>query len=242
MMKFLMFVVLLYMEGSFAQDSGRAVQVSLATVYSHNRIFRGALIWDAPIMAIGPNFTFYNIVSLGQGGLSIFKKIGNHQTISIGLTAFDDNEPNGPVLTLEEREEDFKNQRSSTFGTYLKYDFRFRQLIAISLSYQKDLKRHNGSYLNSRISTSIIPFITLGFGGSLGDKKSNQYAYGPEGISGTGHIETFAGLMLPILPWRGRLILNYKRTKISKGRNANADYVRGNKTNQNFSIIATWRL
>ncbi|HAZ14502.1 MAG: hypothetical protein A2X86_00395 [Bdellovibrionales bacterium GWA2_49_15] len=240
-MKALILVLFLLLRGQlFAQEASQAVKVNIGVVYSEKRLYRGALIWDAPIMAAGPSFIFYNTVSLGQGGLSVFRKFADYHTVTLGASHFDDHKPSGPVLKLKESEEDFKNKRQSTYGTYLKYDFKLKQYLAMALSYHKDLKRNKGNYLNGKISTSIIPFLTLGSGLDLGDAASNKYAYGPEGVSGVGHLDNFASISLPFLPWKGKLMINYNYLIIVHGENKNADFVRGNDTNSNFSVIASW--
>lgn len=224
------------------QRESSAFQMNLGVVYSGNISYRGALVWDAPIAVIGPSFVFFDAISLGAGGLSVFKRFGDYHKLAIGLNTFNDDEPNFPAIRLKSSSEDYKNQRAETFGTYLKYDFRVRQFVAISLSYQKDLKRHEGNIIGARVSTSIIPFVTVGLDGDYADGKANRYAYGLEAISGVGHLTKFVSIMLPILPWQGRLITSFNHSKILKNTNAQADYVRGDQTNSNLSFIANWRL
>lgn len=242
-MKILVFTLIVLLGSfSFAQKASKkkAVQTSLAIAYSHKRLYRGALIWDAPLVAMGPSFTFYNTLSLGKGGLSIFKNWKRAHKLTLGILPFDDNEPNGPVIKLKKVQEDFKNQRASTFGAYLKYDYRYKKYISISLSYHQDLKRHKGSYFESKISTSVIPFVSLGIGADSGDAASNQFAYGPEGVSGLGHGQAFINVMLPFLPGKGVLMLNFSRSQIIQTENTQADFVRGRKTNHNISTVAFW--
>jgi len=227
---------------AFAQEAPKAVRITVAAVYLSKRIYRGALIWDAPIMAAGPSFVFYDKVSLGQGGLSVFKKFAHFHTATLGATFFNDNQPNGPILKLKNRASDFKNQRGSTYGVYLKHDFKFKRYMATSLTYFLDLRRNHGNYANARISTSMIPFLTVGAGLGWGDLNNNKYVYGPEAMSGLGHIDGFVSAMLPGLPWHGRLSLNYSLSQIAKITNQQADYIRGNDLNSFVSFAAMWNI
>lgn len=224
----------------FAQQSN--IRTNLGVFYSQRRIYRGALTWDAPIMAIAPSFIFFNKISLGQGGLSYFNKFNDYNTFTIGLNAYNDNRPGLPAIRLKDDELDYKNLRKSSTEPYLKYDFRFRQYIATSFSYHKEIKEHYGDYFNLKISTSIIPFITLGTSYGNGDSKHNKYVYGPEGASGYTHQEKYANLTLPFIPWQGRLMINYHKSKILKETNVQANYIRGKKYNENFSLALMWNL
>lgn len=224
-----------------APQENKAILVNLGVVYGQNISYRGALVWDAPFIAIGPSFVFFNTVALGAGGLSAFTRVGDYHSFALGIDMYNDDEPDFPLIKLKDSAEDFKNQRGSTFGTYFKYDFRLRQFVGFSLSYHKDLKRHKGNIYTAQLSTSIIPFVTLGVKTDYGDKDANQYAYGPEGVVGVGYIEQFASVMLPVLPWNGRLITKFSHSKIKKDQNVNADFVRGNKNHSNLSIITSWR-
>lgn len=225
---------------SYAQQESKPVRTSLNIFYSNKIVYQGALIWDAPFMGIIPSFVFYDMVSIGTGGLSVFKKINEIHTISLGASYFNDNKPGIPIIRLKNGEEDFKNTRGSTYGAYLKYDLKLKPILNLSLLYQKDLKRHHGNYYNGKISTSIIPLLTLGAGAGIGDIRNNQYAYGPTAIKGVGYVEGFASLMLPFLPWHGRLMLNYSYSKITQDENRNADYIRGKDSNNIFNSTASW--
>lgn len=240
MKKLLLLFIILLKTNSFAQDSGDTVRVNLGAFYSQNRAYRGALVWDAPIMAVGPSFTFYNTFTIGEGGLSAFKILNENNTVAVGLSSFGDDKPGFPIIKLEDKKEDFKNKRATTYETYIKYDFRSKQSIKFSATYHKDLKRHKGNYIETKISFPLIPFVSIGVAADLGDKAANQYAYGPEAVSGIGSTEQFIGAFLPFLPWQGRLILNLSQSNISKSKNSNADYVRGNKKNTNFTSIMAW--
>lgn len=236
------FLIILCLFSSFVTfaESAKPFKMNLAVAYTHKRVFRGALIWDAPIMGIGPSFVFYDTVSIGGGGFAIYKKFDKRHKISFGSSMFDDNGPNGPVFIIKKKQENFKNKRLGTYGAFFKYEYRFRQFFSAAISYEQDLKVHYGSYLNATLTTSIIPFITLGVVGSTGSTGANTYAYGGEGVSGVGHTEYFASLMLPILPYKGIFIFKVARSKIIQEANYNADFVRGNRKNSTGTMLAMW--
>jgi hypothetical protein len=216
------------------------IAINLGIFYAEKRIYRGALIWDAPIIAAGPSFTFFKTVQLGAGGLSLGSEIAAGHTLSLGVSTFNDNAPDGPIIKLADDEEDFKNRRRSTIDASLKYEYRFERFFSWSLAYHKDIKRHNGSYLFTGVSTSIIPFITLGTGIGLGDRATNQYVYGAGACGGLGHWDSYASLFLPILPWEGRLRVVYNYSTIKKESNAYADFIRGERNNTNLNAMALW--
>ena len=102
--------------------------------------------------------------------------------------------------------------------------------------------RHSGVYFYSDALFGIAPFVSAGLGAGVGDVRNNQYVYGPEGEGGVGHVDGIVSAMLPFLPFKGRLILSYRRIQISKQANIDADYVRGEEINRTFSAIALWNL
>lgn len=220
----------------------RAVTISPVIVYVGKKTYRGALIWDAPIMAVAASFVFYNTVFLGMKGLGITKKVSKYHKITFGFSSFNDNRPGDFVLKLRDSKEDFKNLRRSTFGSYLVYGFRYRRYVGINIKYDKDLNSHDGNYYKIKLSTFVIPFVTLGVSSGLGDKKNNRYVYGPEAVGGIGHFDYLVSARLPFLPWNGSLIVNGMISRIVKDENVNADYVRGNKQNQVLSMLGIWKL
>ncbi|MBF0365629.1 MAG: hypothetical protein HQK50_08655 [Oligoflexia bacterium] len=174
MIQFFIFVFTFASLGTcFAQDNQRSIRTNLGIFYSTRSVYQGALIWDAPILAAGPSFVFFNTISIGQGGLSLFYKFHEYQTLTIGLSQFSDNPPGFPVVRLKSSNKDFKNQRASTYGAYLKYDLRLKQYLSLTLLYQKDIKRHYGDYFNSKLSPSIIPLLAIGAGMGIGDLRNN---------------------------------------------------------------------
>lgn len=237
--KILLLIVLINSVNTFAEDSW--VDITAGAFYRQRSVYRGALIWDAPTLAIGPSFKFFNFISFGAGGgLSFYKRFAERHKVSLGLRAYDDNGPNGPVIELGDEEEDYKNLRGSTFETYLQYDFKYGRYVNTVLTYYKDIKRHKGNFTNLKISTAVIPFFNIGASFGVGDARHNRYLYGPEGTSGLGYYDLFSTLFLPFLPWKGRLLITYTTSKITQTENQQADYIRGQDRNNNFSVGALW--
>lgn len=228
-----------------AQENTGNVKITAVVGYSSGRIYRGAPIWKGPVIFVGPSFTFYNFLTLGKGGISLFKKINKEQTIRIGTSFFDDSKPSFPAIALGgDSVADFKNDRHSTYGTWLSYNYRSRVYGAASVSYHKDLKSHFGHYLLARFSVPIpiFPLISIGTAFGFGNRSHNKYVYGPEAVGGLAHINGFIGIMLPFLPWKGRLMVNLTHSHIAKPVNNSADDVRGNGDNIRLAAFAIWNL
>lgn len=202
------------------------------------------MIWDAPIAVAGLSMVLFNTVIIGEegGGIGLFQKVGTNSRISIGYTYFDDNEPNFPALKMTSKDEDFKNTRTPTYGTYFNFRWNYKRLLLISIAYHKDLKAHHGDYIYSRLMTSAIPFITFGLGLGHGDHKNNKYIYGFDGTYGFGHADFFASLRLPLLPGKGQLIVSFRQSSIIKNRNQNADRIRGKNLVRYGTLSAMWNL
>lgn len=217
-------------------------EVSLNALYSQKRVFRGALIWDAPTLMVLPSFDLFNMINIGRGGaLAIYRQYENHR-FSIGIRPFEDNGPSAIAIKLKNSNEDFKNQRSSSLETSFQYEYRLRPYFRGTINYHKELIRHYGNYLQLGTRLSPFPLTNIGVVLGIGDREHNKYVYGPEGSAGLGHTDFNLGLRLPFLPWHGQLILNLRHSIINKIENFNADYIRGQRKNSILSIMATWRL
>lgn len=235
--------LLFFSAGLVAQNKNNKVQVDLGLFYSQKSLYRGALIWDSPMLGAGPRFTFFNAITLAGPGLTFFKEFLPGQTLSLGLSYFDDNEPGGPFIFFKDETVDFKNKRGATIDSFLAYEFRFKWMFATKLEFHQDLKRNKGKYLYYEFSTNLIPFVGVGFAAGLGDKKNNQYVYGPDGSGGLGHVDYFVShFRKGFLPWGGNLLLKYTRVTISKDSNSNADFIRGIDSHDQFNIGAFWAL
>ncbi|MBJ00962.1 MAG: hypothetical protein CME67_06995 [Halobacteriovoraceae bacterium] len=226
----------------FGFSTKAQVDITLASLYSDKRVYRGALVWDEAIFGVAPNFVFFKKINLGRGGLSYFVSPSEGITYRIGYNYFDDNRPGGPFVQLGESEEDFKNQRAPTSELYFELNLRKGRGFSSNIQLSKDILRHSGVYFYSDALFGIAPFVSAGLGAGVGDVRNNQYVYGPEGEGGVGHVDGIVSAMLPFLPFKGRLILSYRRIQISKQANIDADYVRGEEINRTFSAIALWNL
>ncbi|MCO4753593.1 MAG: hypothetical protein KC478_03885 [Bacteriovoracaceae bacterium] len=219
------------------------VDITFATFYSSKRVYRGALIWDQPVMGFGPSFTFYDKFSIGKGGISYFKKLDDHLTFKVGYNYFDDSEPGGgPILKLGGSSEDFKNNRKPTSDIYIDLSYRKRRGLSSTFTMSKDITRHHGIYAYSSASMGIAPFVSAGLGVGIANESHNQYVYGPEGVGGIGHIDGFIAAMLPFLPYKGRLLLKWSRIEITQSENVQAEYIQGNHLNHSLSMVALWKI
>ncbi len=244
MKKMIVFVALnLISFTSLAQDNNKKFKIDLGLFYSQKNLYRGALIWDAPMIGAGPRFTFFNFITLAGPGLTFFKEFLPGQTLSLGLSYFDDNEPGGPFIFFKDEAVDFKNKRGATVDSFIAYEFKLKWMFAAKVELHQDLKRNKGKYLYNEFSTNLIPYIGLGAATGIGNKKNNQYVYGPEGSGGLGHIDYFIShFRKDFLPWGGNLLLKYTRVTITKDTNGNSDFIRGNDSHDQFNIGAFWAL
>ncbi|PIP88916.1 MAG: hypothetical protein COW01_05000 [Bdellovibrionales bacterium CG12_big_fil_rev_8_21_14_0_65_38_15] len=235
-------IIAFFLLSTFAAfaDQG-AVEINLGAFYSHKRIWRGALIWNAPTLMAGPSFTFFNHVTIAGPNLTFFHEIQKGNKVSLGASYFEDNEPNGPVVKFKSQEEDYKNTRSATIDTFIKYEYRYKWFFNTSIEYHKDVKRSEGSYSYIEFATNLIPFIGVGVGQGFGDRDNNQYVYGTGAVGGMTHTEYFVSYFKKELIWDGNLLLKYSHSKINKKTNIQADRIRGNGSQDQFTAGIFWK-
>ncbi len=218
-------------------------QFSAVGVFSSKIVYRGALIWNSPIMVIGPGLTIYDTLSLGRGGLNLKKQLGEHK-LQFGSEFFND-EPGFPLIKLKSKDLDFKNTRQSTWGLYLTHEYKKKfekNFIKFTSSFHKDLNEHHGNYFYFDAQASFIPLISLGIAGGFGDLRNNTYVYGTGALGGLAHIDYKLGVFIPFLPWGGIMIMNYTRSQIAQDENVFSSYIRGKKSNSKYSVVAIWSL
>lgn len=212
-----------------------SIDAGFGLFYSEKRIHRGALIWDSPILALSPNITLFDVFTIGPfgAGFNLSNKHSPHKFF-IGFNQFNDR-PNGPIIKLKPIPDDYKTQRGLTYETSFRYDYWLDRWLNFSLAYHKDIKLHRGNYGNTGLSIRFY-FLTIGTLIGIGDRRHNQFIYGPEGETGVAHRDSFASLALPILPWKGVLITSFTYSTIPNDANAYADYIRGQGNNTNISV------
>lgn len=221
----------------------KKVRLSFASIFRNNTMYRGALTYDVPVMFIGPGIIFFDKITFRGPGITYTESFGKRHKLSGSLYYFDDKPASGPVITLaSKKDEDYKNGRRATTDASIKYEYRYERLFSFSLDYHKDIYRHFGNYVAVGFNTGALKYVTLGIEIGIGDKDSNQFAYGPEAVSGLGHINYKLSSFLPILPWGGKLIPSYIMSTIQQKENKNSDFVRGNDINHTVSVVFTWEL
>lgn len=216
-------------------------QIDLGLFYAHKRLWRGALIWDAPTLMGGPRFTFFNFLTLAGPNISIFHEFEKAGKLSLGASYFEDNEPNGPVIKFKSKDEDFKNSRSATIDTFIKYEYRYKWFFSSSIEYHRDIKRSKGNYSYVEFSTSFIPSISVGVGQGFGDRKNNMYVYGRQAVGGTAHTEYFISYFKKELIFGGNFLLKYSLSTINKKTNEQADYIRGDGQQNQLTAGIFWK-
>lgn len=218
-------------------------QFSVASFFSSKIVYRGALIWNSPVMGVGPGLTIYDTITLGRGGLSLKKVFGEHK-LQFGSEMFRDR-PGFPLIKLKNKDLDYKNTREATWGLYLSHEYKKKfdkKFIKFKSSFHKDLNEHDGNYFNFDVSTSLIPLISFGLAGGFGDLKHNQYVYGSGAVDGLAHIDYRVGVFIPFLPLGGIMIMNYTRSQIALEENVQSSFIRGKKNNSKYSVVAIWSL
>lgn len=219
------------------------MDVSLGAFYTNQLVYRGALIWDAPVAIVAPSFVFYDMVSVGEGGgISLFKVFDEKHKVSLGYSYFDDDIPGGPALKLEGREKDFKNTRKATQGLNIKYFYSYSRKFKLDLAYHKDLRQNIGNYAHIKVASSITPFFRYGAGMGTGDARNNRYVFGEEAVGGVGHVDVHGGLFLPFLPKQGVLMVNFTYSEVVQDENVKSEFIQGNRVNRTLATIAVWRL
>ncbi len=223
--------------------SKKNFKLSFGLIFINSRIYRGALISDTPLIFLGPRITLFNKITFKGPGFTYTKNFGKRHKLSTSTYYFNDQPQKGLAILLgRKKKEDYKSKRPSTWETSLKYEYKYKMLFGFSLDYHKDINGHLGNYVSISFNTGILKYITLKIDFGIGDKISNQYTYGPEGVSGLGHITYSLGSFFPILPWNGRLIPFYKMSTIQQKQNKNADFVRKQDVNHTFNVLFSWKI
>ncbi len=225
----------------FAQGAN-PITTSISAVYCNKQVFRGALIWDKPIVAVFPSFTFYNTISINQNGLELqYSPVTNHQ-LTLGFSKFDDSPPPAIVYRVKDGHADHKNQREDTYFANIKYSVPIAETLTLGIEYSRDLKATNGNYFSSEVIYTVHPLMSFTSGISWGDQKNNRYIYGKGSAAGLGVASVGVSGIIPFLPFGGVLIPSYSFSQIVQQRNVEADYIRGTSSNNTVSVLASWTL
>ncbi len=234
--KSILLVLCLYPSISLAKNFG----MSLGGFFSSQSVFRGAQTWPKPSMMAGPSFTFFEKVSLKGPSLTYsFLDKKSPFSIEAGVHLLSDGKP---LISLGSHDEDYRNQRSSTFEFQTKFSFKFRGFSA-GLMLAKDLDETKALYseLNFGIP-AYIKFLSLEYLIGIGEKGANQYSYGPSAVSGVGWQQFSLSYLMINLPWDGVIINSASYSKVLQDENKTADYIRSNEGNFVFRTILVWNL
>jgi hypothetical protein len=236
-------LTLLFSNQVLASDK---LSISLALMGQTQRNYRGAQTWPVPTVMAGPSFTFYRKLSLRGPRLNY--NFSSHKRsapwkLNLGIGAIGDGKP---LFSLESHNEDFRNQRSSSFEMYLRgsYKFGFLKLFQVGGKIVQDIREHYGNYQEVFVGAPTIKYTKIFAGLDRASTKSNQYAYGPEAVSGIGHMYLKLQLVIPphLLPWKGIIMTSAKSSWITSSENKNADYVRGRDETHVLSTRMIWNV
>ncbi len=223
--------------------SKKNLKLSFGFILISNTSYRGALTYDAPLIFVGPRIILFNKLEFKGRGFVYTESFKKRHKLSTSIYYFNDEPPKGPVILLKNQEEkSYRNARRGTWDASIRYTYKYKRLFDFSLDYHKNIKGQSDNYIAVGFSTGIFKYVTFKVEFGIGDKASNKYAYGPEGVSGLGHINYSLSSFFPILPWRGRLIPSYTVSTIQQKQNQNADFVRGENINDTFNIVFSWKI
>lgn len=218
------------------------IQVDLAAFYSASRVYRGVLIWNAPMVAAGPNIIINDKYGFGRGGISYINNLDKYHRVSFGTNAFDDSEPRFPFVKLVGDSEDYKTRRKPTYGFYAKYEYTFERSFKFEMQFNRDLGRYHSNYLATEFMYSFIPLVAFGINLGFGEKAHNEYVYGEGAKFGHAHNDYFMSILFPFLPYNGIMIIKSTIHEVIGKDKYNSDYIRGNNVHSNVSIVSVWKL
>lgn len=230
----LLLVVFVHL-GIFAQT-----HMTLVAGGSSQFIFRGAPIWTAPAMLIGPGFVFFDKLELSGPSLawSFFER-QDIKSLKVGIKYFDDEKP---LIRLDDTKRSFRNSRTSSVMAHVEYKYRFGWMdkFHIGALIERELKNYLGLYSLIEFAVPVLPFTSLTLSASFAEKSTNQYIYGRDARSGIGYHEFKLTNMFPFVPWKGRIITSLSHQIVSTGNARHAYLVNGDYKNWQLSSIVMW--
>jgi hypothetical protein len=214
--------------------------MGLGGFFNSKSLFRGAETWPKPSIMAGPSFTFYERVSVKGPSVDYsFLEGKSPFSLAMGIRLHSDGEP---LISLGSHEEDYRNQRSSTFEFQTSFSYKFRGFSG-GVMLAKDLDETKSLYSELKVGApAYIKFLSLEYLIGIGEKGANQYSYGPTAVSGAGWQKFSLNYLMLNLPWDGVIINSASYSKVLQGKNKTADFVRSNDGNFVFSTIIVWNI
>lgn len=224
------------------QDSSASVQWSVATLFRSQSFLRGAKTWPNPSLSIGPSLTI-NKFSI-QGPNVFYSAFGQRDKYQFksGIRLISDGDP---LFKFDNREEDFRNQRDTSLEAYITGGVSFfkRNALSLEFTFSKETIEHKGLFLEAKARYVFLPFTWVNMTLGIGEKKTNQYLYGPSSVSGSAYRSLgLAHMLRNFLPWNGLLFNSIDLLTISQETNRSAEFIRGDDNNLLYGLLAIWRL
>lgn len=225
------------------QSWGDAFNIDLMISYQNPLVYRGTLIWPQGSMIAGPGFLFFDRRLKVFGPSIIFSIIPKEESSfswDIGARYFNDNEP---YIRIRNYTNSHRNQRDGSLESYTRFNYKFgpRGKFFFDLYLGRELIEHRGLYGEFRFGFPILPFTSITGGISHAEKSTNQYLYGPEGVSGDGYALAGIKFVIPFVPWDGIIINQLHHTWVTQRENRLADYVRGDSNHWSFTTRWIWK-
>lgn len=209
------------------------------------RVYRGALIWDAPFLIPLLELRFGQLSVRGPSLLYQVPLENESWQLSVSTEFFNDNKGQFPMILISKRDqaENYRNQRDSSLGLTLSGQYFFKpKKSSVQLTVSRDFIRYHGLYVLLGFSLPILPFTRLELAQSWAEPQHNRYVYGPTAEGGLAHARYGLRNVLPFIPGGGVLISSLSYHFINRQANQQADYIRDEKANWVFDMFLSWRI
>lgn len=218
--------------------------IDLMFFYQTQSVYRGAQIWPKGSVMAAPGFLFFDRKLKIYGpniSYTLFPEADSQFKMDLGARLFNDGDP---LFSLGKAQLDHKNRRKKSLETYanFRYQFGFKNKFFINLYLGREVIEHLGLYSQLGIGAPLFPFTSLVGKISFAEKKTNQYLYGPEGVSGTGFGSIGINLVFPFVPWDGIIVNQLTHSWVLIKENQSADYIRSDTRQLTFSTRWIWKI
>lgn len=223
-----------------AHSESKVFSSTLSTMFMTKSVYRGAEFWPKPMYFVAPSLQFFGQINVRGPNISWtpFDRKSQHD-FTLGFQIVDDAEP---PLTIGDHEEDFRNKRSTAYDLLARYVYKFgyRNKFELGASVSREIYRYKGLFTELLFGAPLLPFTSLRYRLGIGEKSSNEFAYGEGSNGGLAYHALNLTVVFPFLPWKGILINSFERTKIIQGQNRQGNFIRGQDEQNLYRFLMTW--
>jgi hypothetical protein len=206
-----------------------------AGLYRSSAIFHGALIFDGSVFFPGIGVDFYEKLVVRGPNIEYYKRNGRDRT-SIGIRPFND-DPFG--IKLSGSQEPFRQNERRAFELYFNWRKQWKR-FTYRFFISHEMFHDNWNYLYQTLTIKALPFTRIGYGHGIGDKRHNQFVYGPNSRSGVAHHDFLVNVFIPFVPWQGAIIVNYTQPLIYHEENRAGSFVSTSDRPKVFQAIISY--